>query len=201
MLKKNKIIIGVALLLLVGVFAFLVIKNPFKNELVEKFQNIFVFKPQQGNWIGDLEVVSSGDESGWVVYNYSKYGFTFQCPGELKISTFQEGEYGDMILAQNTQSEEKQGFQVFISPFDEQGPITKERILQDLPNMRIDQSQDVIITKDNIQALIFLSDEESFENTREIWFVYNDYLYQVSTYAGQDGFIGKVLETLDFLNI
>jgi len=129
-------------------------------------------------------------------YYYPQYRFSFQYPGELNASAFQEGDYGHTVLVQ--QPNERAGFQIFIASFDEAGPITKERILRDLPDMVIDQPQHVIIGQDKITALIFFSHEPSLGRTREVWFIYGGHLYQMSTFAGLDGFIGRILETWKF---
>ncbi len=136
-------------------------------------------------------------------YFHPKYKFSFQYPGELNVSAFQEGEYGETVLVQKP--DERAGFQIFIAPFDEAGPMTKERILQDLPDMVVEEPQQVIIGQDPstgsgqaITALIFFSHEPSLGKTREVWFIHGGYLYQLSTYAGLDGFIGRILETWKF---
>ena len=123
-------------------------------------------------------------------YTNAKYGFSLELPEGTKTSEFQEGEYGDMLLFGD--------FQIFVSEFDEPGIVTPERIKQDLPAIYIDQPQQVIIGKDRLNALIFFSEEESLGRTREVWFVHNGYLYQISTLEENDAFIGGILETLEF---
>ncbi len=140
---------------------------------------------------------SESGNSGQRVYTHPVYGFTFESSELLNISSFQEGEYGEIILARSDEDESKV-FQIFVSPFDEPGPITKERILQDLPDMAIDEPLDVIIGQNNIQALIFWSNELSLGKTREVWFINSGYLYQITTRAELDGWVGKILETLRF---
>ena len=128
-------------------------------------------------------------------FNNSKYDFSFKYPDGFNISEFKEGE-GDIVLAQMQGKEI--GFQFFIMPFDEPGPITAERIKQDLPDMKINNPQSVIIGKNNIKALIFFTNDSGFGLAREVWFIYQGNLYQVSTYAKLDLFIGQVLSTLSF---
>ena len=86
-----------------------------------------------------------------------------------------------------------------MSDFDEPGPITPLRIEKDIPDIVIESPQEVLIGKDKkIQALIFFSKNESLGRTREVWFVRNGNLYQLTAYADLDGLIGPVLETLKF---
>ena len=90
------------------------------------------------------------------------------------------------------------GFQIFILPFDEAGPMTVERIGRDLPEIIIAEPQNAVIGKDDIRALIFFGQEPGISRTREAWFVYNGYLYQVSAPAELDEFLAKVIESWRF---
>lgn len=136
------------------------------------------------------------------IYTNQKYGFSFEYPEEMNITEFEEAE-GDMVLAQISKKEpmpnDNAWFQIFISPFDEEGPMTAERIGRDLPEMMVEEPQNVITGKDNISALIFFSQEPGMNKTREVWFVHNKYLYQVSTYAELDEMIGKVTGSWSFI--
>lgn len=120
-------------------------------------------------------------------YTNSKYGFSFDHSKELNISEFTEDNV-DVILASS-------GFQILISPFDEPGPITKERILKDIPDMII--TNDKIISVGGESALSFRSKDESGE-TSEIWFVHNGYLYQITSLPDFGGKLQKILETMLF---
>lgn len=138
-------------------------------------------------------------------YSNVEFGFSFDYPEGLNISGFAEGETGYTILAQKSGSRES--FQIFISEFDEPGPITPERIKQDLPDMVIDDPKPVILgsrasdgslTSKKIEALIFFSQHTSLGRTREVWFVRNGKLFQITTYADMDKFVGPILDTLSF---
>jgi hypothetical protein len=147
------------------------------------------------------------------VYSDLQYNFSFQYPKDFTATKFQEGESGNTILVQyreqsniaNDSSQvstsinkypENVSFQIFISPFDEPGPLTKERILQDLPDLIKNPEQRVL--KNGAVALIFFSQEPSIGEIREIWFVYNGYLYQISTYKELDSLVADILETWRF---
>ena len=148
-------------------------------------------------------------QSGYKLYSSAKYGFSFEYPEEMNITNFEEAG-GDIIFLQDTnktQSPETQniGFQVFVMPFDETGPITPARIKRDLPQMVVYEPRNVIIGKDRFPALIFFAEDSGFGRSREVWFVYptepypnGNYLYQVSTYAGLDAMIGRVMESWRF---
>jgi len=171
---------------------------------------------------GDYEAASDDSSDFSEKYINEKHGFSFNYPKDIVISEFAEGEQGNIILGQwageqasepsqssaerlrrggsetGSEPDKKFAFQIFISEFDEPGPITAERIKQDLPEMAVEEPIHVIITKSKLTALIFHSQEEGLGKTREIWFVYNNYLYQITAYAGQDRLIGRVLEGWEF---
>lgn len=142
-------------------------------------------------------------------YANPKYGFSFSHSKELNVSEFSENNV-DVILASS-------GFQILISPFDESEPITKARILKDIPDMAI--SDDKIISVGGEKALSFKSKGESGE-TLEIWFVHpvrskspeatadpladrtsngvNGYLYQISALPDSASKLENIIKTWKF---
>lgn len=131
-------------------------------------------------------------------YSNDFFGFSFRYPKDFNSSEL-EDESGATVLLQKEGARE--GFQIYITEFDEEGPITPERIKQDLPDTVVSDPQQVLIgEKKDIPALIFLSKHESLGDVREVWFSANGYLYQLTAYADMDNFIGPILETLRFEN-
>lgn len=133
--------------------------------------------------------------SEYQAYTNSTYNFSFKYPEGFTMANFQEGEYGETILVRK--KEGKESFQIFISPFDEPGPLTKERILEDLPNMIVEDAQQRLL-KNGAVGLIFFGQEPSLGKTREVWFIHNGYLYQVSTLAELDRWLAGILSTWRF---
>lgn len=168
------------------------------------------FKHLQGGLL-NLATQSEGDqpvqpelaveeEKNQLTHTYSnkKYGFSFHYPDGFNVSEFAEGELGDIVLMQGPSKNNIQaGFQIFIAPFDEPGPITKERILQDEPTMMVENGQSIILPS-GIPAFAFLSKNQSLGHTLEVWFVHNGYLYQISTYASLIDFMTAILGTFSF---
>lgn len=135
------------------------------------------------------------------IYFHKKYNFTFEYPSTFKTSNFIEGD-GEQI---QFQSDKGDWFQIYVTSWDEGNIITPERIKKDLPNIIIKEPQQVILgpkQKEGIgpRALIFFSKDGSIGDTREIWFVHNGSLYQISTHKSFDIEIGKILSTLVFQN-
>lgn len=140
----------------------------------------------------------SADTKDAETYTNEHYGFSFTHPAGLSIGSFEQGA-GDVILAQSTTdtAAHKESFQIYVAPFDEPGPITPERIKKDLPSLRVEEPKLVVIGG-GLEALIFTGQSEDFGESREVWFVHGGHLYQITTHAGQDNFIGPILETWRF---
>jgi len=188
--KKIKIFIIAAIILLtiaLGWFFFLQKtpvepgdKTEVKNESIDQEKTFEIIE-------------SENNENN--IYTDSQYKFSFEYPKDFTATKFQEGEYGETILVSREGS--KDSFQIFISSFDEPEPLTKERILQDLPNLVMENSEQRVL-KNGAVALIFFSEESSIGKTREIWFIHNNYLYQISTYKELDGLVANIISTWKF---
>ena len=99
---------------------------------------------------------SAGDGAGSILtetYTDSVYGFSFRYPHDYTVSSFPEGENGYIVLLQKPNARES--MQIFVSPFDETGLITAERVHEDLPDMKIEEPEQVLIGEKKINALIF----------------------------------------------
>jgi uncharacterized protein YxeA len=191
MSKKIIIIIAVVVILLGGAIIFLKVnKNSSPQNEEIKFNENQSAAPEQ-----TYTVTASKEDEKNNVYTDSQYKFSFQYPKDFTVTKFKEGEEGDTILIQ--QKDGKGGFQIFIAPFDEPGPLTKERILQDVPDMKITNAENRVL-KNGVPALIFFSEETSLGKTREIWFIKNGYLYQVSTTAALDSLVAQIIGTWKF---
>lgn len=142
------------------------------------------------------EEIKITNESTGSLYESEKYSFSFKYPSNFSVDelSVKDGS-GDIILVQEKSGEI--GFQVFISQFDETGSLTPERIKRDLPNITIENPQNVILS-DGIVALIFISSDPTIGETREVWFVKGGYLYQVSTFAYLDSWLAGVMSTWRF---
>jgi len=186
-LQRNKtfIIVAVAVIIIVaGIFIFLNNKKSVTEPGTELDSENNPAIEQT------YTVTASKEDSKNNIYTDSQYKFSFQYPKDFTATKFREGEDGDTILIQ--QKDGKGGFQVFIAPFDEPGPITKERIVQDLPDMKIESAENRVL-KNGVPALIFFSEETSLGKTREIWFINNGYLYQVTTTKDLDSLVAQIV--------
>ena len=182
-------------------------------------------RDKSGNFLGlaapELDSGSDvilGEE--YTRYSNKKYGFSLEYPENLFPETFNEGEGAETVVFQSIYDEkdaeiatvEKQGFQVFITPIEieiesgggggvevaERNPvISRESILEDNPTAVVDEPVEVIIG-DGIYALLFWGYDSAIGKTREVWFVYDNYLYEITTYEHLDTWLAKILSTWSF---
>lgn len=130
----------------------------------------------------------------WKTYDDSVYGFSFKYPQEFNVGRFLD-DYREHIVVQN--ADKRQGFQIVISPFDEEIDITRERIKEDIRDISVEDPQPVELGKYG-KGLAFLSRNNSFGKSREVWFVFDGNLYQVSTYASLDTLLQAVMNSWQF---
>lgn len=130
-------------------------------------------------------------------YENKENNFAFSYPEKLKITEMAiEGiEGGKRILAESRETPGK-GFEVIILPFGED-LISKERILQDVPDIVIKNEKDVKVSGD-VDALAFESEDENIGATHEIWFVHDGFLYQARTYSDFGGYMEEILKQWRF---
>lgn len=141
----------------------------------------------------DTELEPSPDDSDGPTYTNTDYGFSFLRPEGMSIRTF-EDEDGTVVLAEG--SAEKQGFQIFITPFDEPELLTPARIKQDLPKKLIGNPKTATIS--GIQALVFSSSEPEINDTYEVWFIHEGYLYQIRAPLSFHSELNEMLNTWTF---
>lgn len=133
-------------------------------------------------------------------YTHEDPIFSFRHPESFSVSAFGD-EAGETVLVQAAPEMLKSlnssalGFQIYITPFDEEGPITAERILKDIPDMVIDQPKEIEIA--GVRMFAFLSGDPS-SRTREVWFVRGPHLYQLTAYPEFDVGLSQIMSTFTF---
>ena len=148
-------------------------------------------------WVKSIEVQPQ--------YKNDQFGFLFNHPEGFNISDFDDGG-GKIILVKNVGSSvsnisnisnnSEEGFQIFIAAFDEPGPITKERILKDIPDMVISNEKEILVGGE--RALSFTSQDDLGGETREIWLVHGGFLYQIKGYKNFEEELLEILNTWKF---
>lgn len=146
-------------------------------------------------------------DSGRIRFVHPGRGFSLDLPGGFATSSIPD-DRGELLMFQRGPRE---SFQIYIAPFDEEGPLSVERIRRDLPSLTMADARTIEL--DSVPAVVFQSADESLASrelgtsgkTFEVWFVYpesplpdgND-LYQIMTYAEYGDDLIRILKTWRF---
>lgn len=137
------------------------------------------------------------------IYKNEEHGFALEYPAHYKIEEFKEKDGAKTIVFQGNvgnQIADKEGFQIFITPFEE-ATLTKDRILKDIPGAILDDYQEIIIgaaVEESVRGLLFWSEDPLIGRTREVWFVHNQSLYEITAYAHMDELLSGIASTWRF---
>jgi len=127
-------------------------------------------------------------------YKNIERGFSIDYPESLLVKDFDEGETTHTIVF----SEEVDGknFQIFFTPYLG-NQVTQERINMDIPDGKIIEPVDIVIGE-GITALAFFSNSKLGE-LREVWFIHDGYLYQLTTYKEWDEWLANIMKSWKFI--
>lgn len=113
------------------------------------------------------DYVLSLGASDYVTYTDPIYGFSVDgLPKDFIVSSFPQDQ-GEVIIAEHPTF--NLGFEVFISPVDEDGPLTVDTIRQSIPSLIINEPVETEL-EDGTAAVRFASDDPALGETRQIWF-------------------------------
>lgn len=144
------------------------------------------------NIVGE-ESITNNQDTATKRYTNSAYGFSFAQPEGFTAIASPYGDFGEAVVIEK---DETAGFQIFIIPFDEPGPITPERIRIDLPDLVMNNIRQATLV--DAPALVFDSVNEEVGETHEVWFARNGYLYQIMTYKSFENEMNAILQTWRF---
>lgn len=131
-------------------------------------------------------------------YSDPTYNFSFKYPEGFTVTVVPSAEEGQGETVLIESSDNKVGVQIIISPYGSDADITAEMIARDIPELKISDAQPVEIGPSR-KGLAFMSDNPAFSGkSREVWFVFNKNLYQISAYAENDEFLKKMFSTWQF---
>lgn len=130
------------------------------------------------------------------LYTNSIYNFSLNIPADFSV---QESDLNGShtIVFESAKSE---GIQIVVSPYNEKGVrmLTKEMIQAAIPDLKITDNQ-VLDVGESYRGLAFKSDNEAFDgDSREVWFIFKDNLFQISTYSRFDELLKAMFATWEF---
>lgn len=127
-------------------------------------------------------------EGGAQEYKNENYGFSLSLPEKAVVSEVEES-----ILIKNENFE----MQISVSEFDEEVTLTAERIKRDIPDMKMGAVESVKVgpstdSGSSIEAVAFIDMDD---DTRQIWFVYQNNFYQISADSKDDAIVGEIMKS------
>jgi len=126
-------------------------------------------------------------------YSNATYRFMLFYPPKLQVSTYDEGGGASTIVFES--ADHRTGFQIFVVPYTG-GQVTASRLRLDEPSGVVKDPTAVVI--DNTKATMFFGKNTIMGDTREVWFIKNGYLYEVTTYKELDSLLATVMQTWRF---
>ena len=128
-----------------------------------------------------------------VRYENTKYGFSFEKPSGYTVGVLRD-DVGETLLVQNAKI--SSGFQVYITPVDGPVILTKEQIQKDLPGTAVNNAKTFKL--DGKADGIMFESSGSAGDSFEVWFAYQNNLYQVSSYKAYAPELQKIMNTWKF---
>lgn len=133
-------------------------------------------------------------QAGQKEFRSGNYRFSLLYPEALALQSYDEGSGATTFTFQNADG--SQIFQIFVVPYVQQ-QIEKWRFQLDTPSGVIMQPQDVLVG--NTRATMFFSNDAVLGDTREVWFLKNGYLYEVTAPKALDVWLSQIMATWQFI--
>ncbi len=131
----------------------------------------------------------------YVEYKNEKYGFRYYHSPQAKITEFDEGGGAMTIVQENEQK--MRGLQIFVVPYLGE-TISDEQFKRDVPSGVRYNIENTKIGRRGIRAVTFNSFDEFIGETREVWFIFEGHLYEITTFKGFGDWLAPILQTWRF---
>jgi len=132
--------------------------------------------------------------SGMKEYRNTNFHFSLFYADDLTVSGHPVAGGALVVLFQDQAA--GRGFQIFVTPYA-QPKITPERFAMDEPSGVLNDPVNIVI--DGAPATEFFSTNEAMGASREIWFVYGGFLYEVTTPQQLDSWLSQFTGTWRFI--
>jgi hypothetical protein len=121
-------------------------------------------------------------------------GLVLFYPQALRVMTYDEGNNASTFTF--TSADSTQEFQIFVVPYGER-QVSPARFKLDEPSGVIQSPTAIMI--DNSPATMFFGQNPVMGDTREVWFIKNGYLYEVTTDKELDSWLSQIMQSWQFL--
>jgi hypothetical protein len=132
--------------------------------------------------------------AGYKEYRNTDYGFSVYYPPENSPQEFPDRDRAFTVLFQGAAGEP--GFQIYVAPI-KGTQITPERFSADEPSGVKQEPDDTVI--DGVPAITFFGFDARLGKTREVWFIHNLLLFEVTTYKELDSWLSDIMKTWRFI--
>lgn len=184
----QRLALALGILVIIGVIAFFFLRGGWESPTEVRLPSGEVGLPYGAGSSAPREA-----PEGFTEYRSTRYNFSLFHPADLAVQEFDEGGGAQTIAFE---SEEGVGFQIFIVPYT-QSQITEERFRKDAPSGVMREPVEVLI--DGARATLFFSEHALLGETREVWFIKNSFLFEVTTYKALDEWLAEIMATWKFL--
>ncbi len=127
-------------------------------------------------------------------YANAQYGLSLFYPTELVVTEYAESGRGHTISFDNADGRE--GFQIYVIPYQE-SQIKTSQIEEDTHGTATGTPQEIVIGGQH--ALLFSSSNPAYGPLREVWFIHNGKLFEITVYADLEKWLSSILATLTFI--
>ena len=128
------------------------------------------------------------------LYKSDRYQFSLYYPDDLIVTETDEGGGARTISFENEKT--MHAFQVYVMPYAGK-QVSTQRFKQDIPSGVM--KNPIALTIDGATATMFESYDEFIGELREVWFIRNGYLYEVTTPKVLDQWLGEIMLTWRFV--
>lgn len=132
--------------------------------------------------------------AGYKEYRNKQFGFSVYYPSELSPEEFLDRGPELTALFQGAAGEP--GFQVYVAPIDGT-TITNELFFRDAPSGVRKEQRDMQIA--GVPGTTFVGFDARMGQTREVWFIHDHFLFEVTTYKQLEPWLSEILTTWRFI--
>lgn len=126
-------------------------------------------------------------------YKNQYHRFEIVYPQDLQVQEYVEANKDRTIVFEAEKHET--GFQIYITPYAGTN-VTREQFLKDQPSGVYKEPTDIWVG--DTPAIMFYGEADLMGETREIWFIRDGFLYEVTTYKGLDMWLVNIMKTWKF---
>lgn len=127
-------------------------------------------------------------------YKNTAFHFSLLYPQNLQLREYKEPGGALTVTFQDVAAQQE--VQIFVTPYGD-AQITDARFKLDEPSgVEVDPTNIVV---DGAKGTEFFSSAPTMDDTRDVWFIKNGYLYEVTTFKELDSWLQQILQTWQFM--